>query len=235
MKIALLSSDFAQTAVVRDALASMNHECHAVQAMAELMLHLRRSECHLLVIESVRPGESTHEALAWTRANLPSDMPVLLIAQRAATDILPALAAGASDYLVVPVRRAELVLRVQVLLQRAYPDQSASQPIVFGAFSFEKNSGRLLKSGVPIDLTQKEFDLALLFFRNLGRPLSRVHIQEAVWGEEALLPTRTMDTHVSRIRNKLQLRPEYGFRLAPVYSYGYRLEQLGLTDTGRAP
>ena len=81
--------------------------------------------------------------------------------------------------------------------------------------------------GEPIDVTHKEFDLALLFFRNIGRPLSRAYILEAVWCATMAVPSRTMDTHVSRVRNKLQLRPENGFRLVPVYSYGYRLEQMG--------
>jgi DNA-binding response OmpR family regulator len=85
----------------------------------------------------------------------------------------------------------------------------------------------MLLSGKPIELTQKEFDLALLFFRHLGRPLSRAFIHESVWSREVELISRTMDTHVSRVRNKLQLRPENGYRLAPVYSYGYRLEQVG--------
>jgi DNA-binding response OmpR family regulator len=87
-------------------------------------------------------------------------------------------------------------------------------------------TGRLTMNGTQVDLTQKEFDLALLFFRNLGRPLSRAYILEAVWARDIEIPSRTMDTHVSRIRTKLQLRPDNGFRLAPVYSYGYRLEQI---------
>jgi len=84
-----------------------------------------------------------------------------------------------------------------------------------------------LKDGSVIDVTQKEFYLALLFFRNIGRPLSRAYIHESVWVRETAVPSRTMDTHVSRVRNKLALRPENGFRLVPVYSYGYRLEKLG--------
>jgi DNA-binding response OmpR family regulator len=81
-------------------------------------------------------------------------------------------------------------------------------------------------AGKQIEVTQKEFDLALLLFQNLGRPLSRAYILEAIWSRERDVPSRTMDTHVSRVRNKLQLKPENGFRLTPVYSYGYRLEQL---------
>jgi DNA-binding response OmpR family regulator len=80
--------------------------------------------------------------------------------------------------------------------------------------------------GRSVTLTQKEFELALLFFRHLGRPLSRAYIHETVWSRDAELSSRTLDTHVSRVRNKLDLRPAAGFRLVPVYSFGYRLEQI---------
>jgi DNA-binding response OmpR family regulator len=68
--------------------------------------------------------------------------------------------------------------------------------------------------------------LAVLLLRNLGKPLSRGHIREAVWGRDSEIPSRTMDTHVSRVRTKLGLRPESDYLLAPVYSFGYRLEHL---------
>ncbi len=77
-----------------------------------------------------------------------------------------------------------------------------------------------------MELTQKEFQLAVLMLRNVGKPLSRGHIREMVWGRGSDVPSRTMDTHVSRVRTKLDLRPEHGYLLAPVYSYGYRLEHL---------
>jgi DNA-binding response OmpR family regulator len=128
--------------------------------------------------------------------------------------------------MIKPIRRGELLARVQALLRRAYPSQNPIEQIQFGNFIFEARTGRLTMSGAPIEVTQKEFDLALLFFRNLGRPLSRAYILEAVWARDVEIPSRTMDTHVSRVRSKLQLRPEHGFRLAPVYSYGYRLEQM---------
>ena len=82
------------------------------------------------------------------------------------------------------------------------------------------------KEGAEVDLTPKEFELTVTLFRNIGRLLSRGHLQETVWGRSGDLATRTVDTHVSQVRKKLDLRPESGYRVVPIYNYGYRLERL---------
>lgn len=152
------------------------------------------------------------------------DAILFITAHFAEDEIVTALAAGATDYLIKPIRRNELITRVEVLLRRAYPNQSPPENLEFGRYIFETRSGRISLSGQFIELTRKEFDLALLLFRNLGKPLSRATILETIWSRETDIPSRTLDTHISRVRTKLQLRPENGFRLAPVYSYGYRLD-----------
>ena len=76
----------------------------------------------------------------------------------------------------------------------------------------------------PVALTQKEFELALFLFRNAGRLMSRSYLLENVWGHSAELNTRTLDTHISRLRKKLQLGEGSGWRLASAYRHGYRLE-----------
>lgn len=154
-------------------------------------------------------------------------IPILLLSPRSSEDeVIPALEAGANDYLIKPVRHGEIAMRVQVLLRRAYPEQHTAELLRFDAYAFDTASARITKDGKSIDVTQKEFDLALLFFRHLGRPLSRAYIRETIWPGESELPSRTLDTHVSRVRSKLGLRPENGFRLSPVYSFGYQLESL---------
>ena len=72
----------------------------------------------------------------------------------------------------------------------------------------------MLVKGKAMSVTQKEFELALLLFRGLGKPLSRAHIIETIWKQTADIPSRTMDTHVSGVRTKLGLRPENGYRLS---------------------
>ena len=223
----MLDNDRSQMDLVCQVLTSAGHSCHAFDTGKEMLNQLRRESYDMLVIHWQVPDVSGAEVLRWARERLPANLPVLFMTNCSSEDdIVAGLAAGADDYMIKPIRRGELVARVQALLRRAYPTQNAVQQIQFGHYVFEVRTGRLMMRGHPIELTQKEFDLALLFFRNIGRPLSRAYILEAVWARDVEIPSRTMDTHVSRVRSKLQLRPEHGFRLAPVYSYGYRLEQL---------
>lgn len=228
MRIAVLDNDHSQTDLICQVLTAAGHLCQAFHNAKDLLNQLCKESFDMLILDWQVPDLSAVEVLRQSRDKLPSGMPVLVLTNRSGEDdIVAGMDAGANDYIVKPIRRAELIARVQALLRRAYPDLNNVEQLQFGAYVFETRSGRLLMHGKVVDVTQKEFDLALLFFRNLGRPLSRVSIHEAVWSRDVELASRTMDTHVSRVRNKLMLKPENGYRLAPVYSYGYRLEQIG--------
>jgi DNA-binding response OmpR family regulator len=204
MRIAILSNDDEQVQLITDVLTHAGHTCLLAEA------------ADMLIVDA----DTVPDAL-------PKNLPTLYLADRhAEDDILAALKSGASDYLIKPIRRNELATRVQVLLRRAYPEQEAPNQIRFDQYVFEPKSGRLAIAGKQVILTRKEFDVALLFFQHLGQPLSRATISDAIWKQEPDTLSRTVDTHVSRVRNKLNLKPENGFRLVPVYSYGYQLERL---------
>lgn len=227
MRIAILDDDQNLLDLTAATLTSAGHVCHTFSSGKAMMHQLHRESFDLLILDWHVPDLNGTEILKWVREKLSASLPVLFMTSRSGEDdIVAGLAAGADDYMIKPIRRAELVARVQALLRRAYPTQTASEIVNFGPYEFDVRASRAKLNGEEIELTQKEFDLALLLFQNLSRPLSRAYILEAVWSRDIEVPSRTMDTHISRVRSKLDLRPENGYRLAPVYSYGYRLEQI---------
>jgi len=100
------------------------------------------------------------------------------------------------------------------------------EPLIYGKYCFDLRATALTIDGELVEMTQKEFDLALLLFTNLGKALPRHEIFETVWGRELGFKSRTLDTHIARIRRRLGLTPENGFRLNSIYSFGYRLDSL---------
>ena len=104
--------------------------------------------------------------------------------------------------------------------------QAKDEAVEVGDLRVDYSSRAISRGGAVFELTVKDFDLAALFLRNVGRLLPRSHIHEAVWGTVGAVTSRTIDTHVSRIRNKLGLLPKNGWQLKSVYKHGYRLEQV---------
>ena len=226
MRIAILEDDADQAALIKSHLTSAAHDCYVFESGRALIHAAGRESFDLFLLDWQVPDVSGEEVLKWIRTHVEAPVPAMFVTNRdTESDIVHALAQGADDYMKKPVGRAELLARVSALLRRAYP-QKAADALEFPPYRFDLKKQVLSVEGVATELTQKEFDLALFLFQNLGRLLSRGHILEAVWGRAIDVPSRTMDTHVSRIRTKLNLRPENGYKLTPVYNYGYRLEQL---------
>ena len=226
MRIALLEDDPSQADLVRMWLGNAGHNVHAYERSREFMRVLARDSFDLLLLDWELPDVNGDAVLAWVRANVRKNVPVLFATARdREEDIVAALKGGADDYLVKPLRKNELLARVEALGRRHRPDRPEREVLRAGEFEIDIDRRVVTRAGVPVELTQKDFDLAAFLFRNIGSLVSRGHILESVWGRTPDLNTRTVDTHISRLRSKLSLTPEHGWRLSAIYQHGYRLEE----------
>ncbi len=227
MRIALLEDDRDQILLLRGWLEGAGHSLHAYERGGDFLREVTRESFDVFLLDWMIPDKSGMEVLAWVRANIKERVPVLFVTARdAEEDIVSVLQAGADDYMVKPLRKAELLARINAVARRARGADTPEPFVDYGEYRIDSVRRRISRLGQDVELTQKDFDLAVFLFHNLGRLLSRGHIFEAVWGQSAEINTRTIDTHVSRLRTRLGLNPENGWRLGAVYQHGYRLERL---------
>lgn len=231
MRIAFLEDDPSQRDLVKLWLEGAGHICHAFGRSRDFMRILTRDTFDLLLIDWELPDINGDQVLEWVRSRDREQVPIMFATARDdEDDICSILRAGADDYLVKPLRKNELLARVEALGRRAKAPLVRDEPLRVGDFEIDFECRVLRRGGEPLVLTQKDFDLAVFLFRNVGTLLSRGHILETVWGRNPDLNTRTVDTHISRLRSKLGLVPEKGWRLAAVYQQGYRLEPVAERD-----
>ena len=227
MRIAVLDDDDDQLCFLLDLITQAGYSCCPFSTAEQFIKFSRQESVDLLIVDWGLPGLSGLELTSWVRQNSSEQIPILMLTCRGDdSDIVEGLRAGADDYIVKPLQSVVFMARIRALLRRAWDHQSAGPLITIDGCLFDTAAETVTVDGEVIVLTAKEFGLALLMFRNLHRALSRGYMLEAVWGRNPILPTRTLDMHASRIRTKLRLRPERGYRLAPIHSYGYRLERL---------
>jgi DNA-binding response OmpR family regulator len=225
MRVALLEDDSDQAQLMALWLEAAGHDCQTFGLARDFMRALARESFDILIIDWMLPDINGDEVVSWVRQNLDWPVPVLFVTQRdSEQDVVRALELGADDYMAKPAKRFELVARVNALGRRAQHARIDEGTLQFGSYEMDLSTHTLRRGGEEVELTNKEFDLALFLFRNNGRVLSRGHILESVWGSTSELNTRTVDTHISRLRRKLDLSEINGWRLRAVYQHGYRLE-----------
>lgn len=233
MRCAVLDDDKAQTELVSKLLADAGHHCEVFHQGRTLINRLRQDTFDLLVIDWNMPGMSGIEVLETVRQGQHASLPVLMITSRSDDeDVVAGLAAGADDYIVKPLNPAVFTARVEAALRRANLNKPPRSQASWGVYSFDVPTETAIVDGEAVKLTAKELALAMMLFENMSRPLSRSYLLESIWGQSPEAETRTLDAHVSRIRSKLKLRPENGYRILPVYSYGYRLEPTNVAADG---
>jgi len=191
-----------------------------------LIKRLRQDTFDLLILDWQMPEVSGIEVLQWTQAHMEAPPAVIMVTGRSEeAAVVEALTAGAADYIQKPFRPGELLARVRNALRVRVPATNASPVHTFGDIVFDSGKEGATRDGVPVPLAPREYKLALLFFTHLGQPLSRQYLYDRLWTRDEEFSSRSLDTHIYRIRTKLGLTADRGWSLATVYGYGYRLTQ----------
>jgi two-component system OmpR family response regulator len=227
MKILLVEHDPSQADSAEKEIRQAGHQVSKVDRGKDAITFLQVNEIDLVVLDWELPGVSGFEVLYWIRRHLGREPAVLFLTSRLLEgDIVQALDAGADDYIVKPLRSNELVARVGVLLRRAQRSIKVESAIAVGPYLFDVTQRNVFLDREAIVLTEKEFNVAAYFFANVGRVVSKRLLAKLAWGRELDSTSRTIDTHIYRLRRKLALRPENGVRLTTVYTHGYRLDEV---------
>ena len=221
MRIAALDDDALQLQLLEQVVREAGHSCHTFLKGSALQQALRRESFDLLLVDWELPDIAGTEVVRWVREQVSKELPIIFITHRSEeADIVEGLSCGADDFMIKPVRAAELRARMSALLRRAYP-LSAQSVLNFGPYRFHTATNGIEIDGKPVEVTHREYTLALTLFQNQGRLLSRDHLREVVWGHNSEVQSRSLDTHVSRLRN---LRAGQPYSISAIYGYGYRLD-----------
>ena len=156
-----------------------------------------------------------------------SNVPVIMLTARSEdTDKIIGFECGADDYITKPFNILELKARVRALLRRsgaAGQRHADASPLTVGHIRLDPSERSAWKDGQQVDLTAKEFDLMELLMRNPGRVFSRENLLNVVWGYEYIGDYRTVDVHIRRLREKLELDPANPEYIRTKWGVGYYL------------
>ena len=235
MRIGLLEDDVNQIELISLWAKEAGDQLQYYETGASFREAMEKEDFDLLVLDWHLPDTTGLDELDWLRGEKASTVPVIFITSRDSEEsVIEALDHGADDYMVKPVTKGVTLSRINALKRRKQSngnmdlssDQLASATAgveVFEPYKINESECSITMNGEPIKLTNKEFELVTYLFRHAGCLVSRDHLLEHIWGTRADLNTRTVDTHVSRVRSKLGINPTVGWQLSSIYQRGYRL------------
>lgn len=215
LKVLIVEDEKAISNLILINLKAEGYSCTCAYDGKEAADQIEKNNYDLILLDIMLPEIDGYELLEYIR---PTETPVIFITAKGNLhDRVQGLRLGADDYIVKPFQISELTARVDALLRRM--GKSVTQFSLFGV-EINTESRIVTKDGIPIDLTLKEFDLLVELIRNKNVALYRDRLYEKVWNEPFTGETRTLDSHIQRLRKKL----DWDEHIKTVFRIGYRLE-----------
>lgn len=215
LKILIAEDEPAISNLMKINLTDEGYHCIAAADGTSAADWMERQTFDLVLLDIMLPEINGYELLEYAKA---CDMPVIFITARGTVDDrIRGLKLGADDYIVKPFQIGELIARVEAVLRRFEKNQ---KQVMFADVIIHLESRQVTQRGTLVELTVKEFDLLCELVRNKNVALYRDRLYEKVWEEPFTGETRTLDSHIQRLRKKLGWEE----RIKTVFRIGYRLE-----------
>lgn len=225
MKIALLEDDKAFAEIIKDWLFEANFEVDHFKNGLDFLRKFPNTQYDLCIFDWALPDMEGPDVMVSIKLRSNKIPPIIFLTGHSEEeDIIRVIDSGADDYIVKPASRQLLMARINALIRRTVSQTATETKYDFGVLKLDAQHRSITLEDEEVKLTDKEFDLALYFLKNEGMLLSRSHLMHVVWGSTSDVETRKVDVHVSHLRTKLKLTPEYGWKLTSIYQQGYRLE-----------
>ena len=199
----------------------------APSAERALELMHQGEPCDAALLDIMLPGMDGLSLCETIRRD-DNDIGIIIVSAKGQeSDKIRGLSIGADDYITKPFSVSELIARLEALtrrIRRGGTAKAADEPeqLVSGPFVLDEKSRVLYKAGKPIDLTQVEFQIMELFFRNPATALVREKILEGVWGKNYFGDVKIVDVNIRRLRMKIEDEPSNPQHILTVWGYGYR-------------
>lgn len=214
-KIGLVEDEKNLNDIMKSYLEKENYMIFSYGSVEEVLENLD-DDIHLWIIDIMLPGKSGFELMDEIK-RINNKKPIILISARDQDfDKILGLEKGADDYITKPFSPKELVLRAKRILDRCYqPDESAK----IGDYEVDFKTHKVYDKGVLLDLSNREYMLLCLMYRNVGRPFTRDEILNNIWERDYFGSDRVVDDLMRRLRKKMP-----NLKVETIYRYGYRLE-----------
>ncbi len=195
----------------------------AASTIADARAQFAAVKPDILLLDVMLPDGSGIDFCRELRAT--SAVPIIMVTARSEeVDVILGLEFGASDYVTKPYRLRELIARIRAVLRRSGAEPASDVIMSIGEFRIDTIRRSVVRDGVELELSRKEFDLLTLFTSRLGQVVTRDECLDEIWWGRDLADTRTLDTHVKRLRQKLEIDPGNPVHLLTIRGVGFRLD-----------
>jgi two-component system phosphate regulon response regulator PhoB len=226
-KVAIVEDEAELAQLIEYNLSHGGFETRVFNGLGPTVRDLDSWQPDLIILDVMLPGQDGFEICRQLRqgGRLKRTPVIFLTAKSDEVDRVLGLEIGGDDYITKPFSTRELLARVKAHLRRSDGDNEPRQaPLSFGPFRVDVDSRRVFQDDREIELTPTEFKLLEFFITHPGHAWSRERLLREVWGEQHFVTPRTVDVHIRRLREQIEVKPDEPVFLVTLRGFGYRFE-----------